>query len=275
MGAALVAGQGVHLVDDDGVDAGQDGPRRGRGQQEIERLRGRDEKVRRRPAHRRTFGGRGVAGPDGHREVRGLHAEALGLLGDAGQGQLQVLVDVDRQGAERRDVDDTGSRPGEGAPAWAGAAPVGGVDRHQEAGQGLAGAGRRGHQDVSTLLDPRPRRALGQGRAGREPPVEPLGHGGVERPQDGVGGQAGQEPGRAGGGAGRGCSCGCASARSIGRVEATCPVHPRGVTARLRPSVAAWKPAPAGRPLFPVRHRRPGQGRHHPTPSPPAPTRTP
>ena len=67
---------------------------------------------------------RGVAGADGDGEVRRGQAQARRLLGDAGQGHLQVLVDVDGEGPERRDVDDPG--PGVGrrrrgllAAAWA------------------------------------------------------------------------------------------------------------------------------------------------------------
>ncbi len=112
VGAPLVAGQGVHLVDDDGVDAPEHGPRRRRGQQQVERLRGGDQQVGGRPPHGRPLGGRGVAGPDGHRELRGGQTQSGGLVGDAGQRQLQVLVDVDGERPQRGDVDDPGPGPG-------------------------------------------------------------------------------------------------------------------------------------------------------------------
>ena len=100
MGTPLVPGQRVHLVDDDRVHAAQEGPRRRGGEQQVEGLGRGDQQVRRRPAHGRPLGGRGVAGPHRHRELGGGQAPAGGLVGDAGQGHLQVLVDIGGQGPE-------------------------------------------------------------------------------------------------------------------------------------------------------------------------------
>ena len=145
--AALVASKRVHLVDDDRVDVGEHRPRGGGGDQQVERLGGRHQQIGRRAPHGGPLGLRGVAGAhrDGH--ARPVEAETLGLLRDAGQWDLQVLVDVDREGAQWRDVDD--ARPGRGLVFRVGRAvacgrvmgSVGGVDRDEEAGQGLAGAG--------------------------------------------------------------------------------------------------------------------------------------
>ncbi len=86
MGPPLVAGQGVHLVDDDGVHAAEDGPGRRRRQQQVEGLRGGHQQVRGRPSHGGPLGGRRVAGPYRHREVGAGAAAAGGLLGDAASG---------------------------------------------------------------------------------------------------------------------------------------------------------------------------------------------
>jgi hypothetical protein len=88
-------------------------------------------------------GGGGAPPPHGDGEVRGGHAQAGRLLGDAGQGHLQVLVDVDGQGPERRNVDDPGSCSFRRRRSLVAGdlGPVGGIDGDQEAGEGLAGPG--------------------------------------------------------------------------------------------------------------------------------------
>ena len=107
--------------------------------------------------------------------------EAGRLVGDAGQRELEVLVHVGGQGPQRRDVDDPGRRRRRGVDARLGLGPVGGVDGHQEAGQGLAGAGRRGHQDVAPRRDVGPGPACGSvGPAGKRR-ANQLGHRRVER----------------------------------------------------------------------------------------------
>ena len=57
VGAALVPGQGVDLVDDDRVDAAEHGPRGRGGQQKVERLGGGDQDVGRLLAHGGALGG--------------------------------------------------------------------------------------------------------------------------------------------------------------------------------------------------------------------------
>ena len=189
MGPPLVPGQGVHLVDDHGVDPAQHRPgRRGR-QQQVEGLGRGDQQVGGRAAHGGALGGRRVTRPDGHREIGGGVAPACRLPGDTGQWYLQVLVDVGGQGPQGRDVDHprAGGRAGGRLPAWG--RPIGGVDGHQEPREGLARAGGGGDQHVPALGDPGPGGPLGLGRAAGEAAQEPSGHRRVERAQDGVGGQ--------------------------------------------------------------------------------------
>ena len=65
---AFGAGDGVHLVDDDGPDAGQHLPGPA-GQQQEQRLRGGDQDVRAVPGERPPIAGRGVAGADGDADL--------------------------------------------------------------------------------------------------------------------------------------------------------------------------------------------------------------
>jgi hypothetical protein len=62
--AALVVGDGVDLVDDDGADVAEVLARFGRGEQEVEGLGRGDEDVGRVAQHARALAGEGVAGAD-------------------------------------------------------------------------------------------------------------------------------------------------------------------------------------------------------------------
>ena len=69
---------------------------------------------------------------------------------------------VDGQGAQRRDVQHLGARPGAGTRLGG---PVGRVDGDEEPGERLARAGGRGHQHVAARRDVGPGRGLGWRRA--------------------------------------------------------------------------------------------------------------
>ena len=101
--------------------------------------------------------------------------EALGGEGDARQGRPQVLLDVERQRPQRRDVEDAGTRRVVGRRRRD--EPV---DRRQERRQRLAAAGGRADQRVVTGRDRRPALDLGLGRR-RERRGEPCPHGRRER----------------------------------------------------------------------------------------------
>ena len=115
-------------------------------------------------AHGGALGGRRVPGADRHGELRRRRARAAPPPRRCRPGGPQVLLDVDGERPERRDVDD--ARPGRRSVRSAvrygaggrSVGPVGGVDGHEEPGQRLAGAGRRGNQDVP------PSRMAGQAR---------------------------------------------------------------------------------------------------------------
>jgi hypothetical protein len=177
VGAPLVAGHGMDLVDDDGLDRAEHGPAAGRVDQQVERLGRGDHEVRRPPHHRGPLARGGVAGAHAHPQL-GRGAAQLGRhLGDLPQGALQVLGDVDGQRLERRHVGHLGPARHVHPP---GVGPVEPVYPHQEPGQRLAGAGGRGDQRVVPGGDPLPALVLGGRGPVREPPLEPGGHRRVE-----------------------------------------------------------------------------------------------
>ena len=175
--ATLVAGQRVHLVHDHGAHAAQQGARGRRGEQQVEGLGRGDEQIRRLLLHGGTLGRWRVPGANGHPQTRVGHAETGRLLADLGEGDVQVLVHVDCQRAEWRDVEDLG--PAAHPFALLGGA-IGGVDGDQEPGQRLARARGRGHQDVAPGGDVGPRGRLRRRRPRRESAREPARHGRVE-----------------------------------------------------------------------------------------------
>ena len=111
VGAALGAGEGVDLVDDDGLHGAQRGAH-GAGEHEVEGLRRRDEDVRRAGGQAAALGGGGVPGAHAHAHRDGRAPELRGGRGNAGQGAAQVALDVDPQRLERGDVQDAHAAPG-------------------------------------------------------------------------------------------------------------------------------------------------------------------
>ena len=107
--AALGAGHGVHLVDDDGLDAAQRLARR-RGEHEEERLGRRDEDVGRRAGEGAPLVGRGVAGAHADGDVGLGQPEAGGGVADADERAAQVALDVDGERLHRRDVEHPAAR---------------------------------------------------------------------------------------------------------------------------------------------------------------------
>ena len=118
--AALAARDRVQLVHDHALDALQHRAAGFRGQQDEERLRRRDQDVRRGLAHAVALEGRGVAGA--HRVADRHVVDALleELVADAGERLLEVLLDVVRERLQRRHIEDvhlvrqalrTGPRP--------------------------------------------------------------------------------------------------------------------------------------------------------------------
>ncbi len=147
VGAALGARDGVHLVDDHGVDRAERLAGLGSQHQE-ERLRRRDQDVRRLLHQLAPLLLRGVAGADADAE--------LGL--DAGQRPAEVAFHVVVERLQRGDVEETQ------ALARRRVEPVDAVEKR---GQRLAGAGRSLDQHVVSGRDCGPTRGLGRGRSGK------------------------------------------------------------------------------------------------------------
>ncbi len=144
MAPPLVPSQRVDLVHDDGLDGVERGAALRRGDEEVERLGRGDDEGARAPDHRRPLAGGGVARADPDRQIGRGQAELSRLGADLGERPFEVLRDVDRQGLQRRDVDDP--RAADRLAARVG--EVQAVDGHEEAGQRLAGPRRGGDQGV-------------------------------------------------------------------------------------------------------------------------------
>src|SRR3954451_23119628 len=152
MGAALRPGDCVHLVEDQRVDAAQQLPC-ARGEQQEERLRRRDQDVRRLAEHCRALLLRRVSRADGDPE--------LGL--ETGERAAQVPLDVVVQRLERRDVEEP-----EACAGGLGEAVDSGENRRER----LPGTGWRLDQDVAAGRDCRPALLLRRRRRS-EVPLEP------------------------------------------------------------------------------------------------------
>ena len=178
VGPALGRGEGVDLVDDDGLDAGQRLGGRAR-QHEVEALGRGDQQVRRVPDER-AGGRRARVSPvriatSGWTTASPMRSAARAM---PGQRCTQVLLDIEGEGPQGRDVEDAGA-----ARAVLGSeARDERVDGRQEGGERLAAARRRADEGVLARQDRRPplhlrRRRLGERRG------EPGPHGGRERPE--------------------------------------------------------------------------------------------
>ena len=171
MGAALGLRHRVDLVEDDPLRAGEEAPCL-RGEHEVQRLGRGDEDVGSLAEHGRPLLLRRVAGA--HRDVD--------VGADTAQRRPQVALHVVAERLERRDVDQP-ERPLLGVRRRRVRHEA--VERPQEGGKGLAGAGGRRDERVCAGGDGRPglhlrRRGLG------ERPREPLTHARRERCERGM-----------------------------------------------------------------------------------------
>ena len=133
--AALVAGDGVDLVDDDGLDGLEPLAALGARDEEVQRFGGGDDEVRWLAQHRGALRAGGVTGADRHPQIGRCVAQLGGDVGDLGQGTVEVLGDVDREGLERGHVDHlSGALDGVAGVV----APVQPVDADEEPGERLS-----------------------------------------------------------------------------------------------------------------------------------------
>ena len=166
--AAFVAGQCVNLVDDDRLHRRQHAAPGFGGQQDVERLRRRHENVRRLAAHFGAFALGRVSGAHQGADAYVWQTRFQQLVANAGQGRLQVLVDVVGQRLERRHVKDTGFvRQAAVKPA-----PDQGIDDGEKGGQGLARSRGGADQGMGAGADRLPRSLL-HGGGGSKLATEP------------------------------------------------------------------------------------------------------
>jgi hypothetical protein len=165
--AALRAGDGVHLVDDDVLDAAQRLPRLAR-QHQVQALGRGDQDVRRVPRQLPPRIRRGVTRPRADPHLRQGEPRALGGAPDARQRRAQVSLHVVGERLERRDVQD--AQPLLPRARFGLAEEP--VQCPQERGEGLAAAGRGVQERVRPACDGRPAERLRTGGFGerlREP----------------------------------------------------------------------------------------------------------
>jgi hypothetical protein len=174
MGAALVVGDGVDLVDDDGADSAEVFPALAGGKEDVERFWSGDEDVRRVAEHGGTLFGQGVAGADAGADLRAEETALHGEVLDLGQGGVKVFLDVVGESLERADVDDLGT--GRELAGERGAEEL--VDADEEGGEGFAGASGRGDEGGVAPENAGPAVSLRLGGAA-EFREEPLGRDGM------------------------------------------------------------------------------------------------
>ena len=174
MCSALVVGDGVDFVDDDGADVTKVLAGFACGEQDVEGLGRGDEDVGRVAEHGGTVFGESVAGADSSadfmREIAALEGKLLNLA----KGLIEILLDVVGEGFERGDVEDLrggGEGSGDGLAEEL-------VDADEEGGQGFAGAGGGGDEGGLAGEDGGPAVLLGF-CGGTEFAEEPLGGDGV------------------------------------------------------------------------------------------------
>ena len=170
VGAPLGGSKRVDLVDDDGLDVPQrvSGARR---EHQVEGLGGGDQQVGGVTDELLALAGCRVAGAHPDDRLGERQAETLRRKLDALQRCPEVLLDVEGQGPQRRQVEEAGAvlaigRLGGDEP----------VDAPEERGERLARAGGRQDQRVGARGDGRPALDLGRRRLG-EGGREPLPHG--------------------------------------------------------------------------------------------------
>ena len=147
MRPALVGGQRVYFIDDHAASAREHLAPGAAGEQQVERFGGCDQN---------PHGLWRIAGTHLGPNRRGLDPQRRKLRGNAGQGVLEIALNVVRQGLERGNVDHLrGLRqlPGSSLAHQL-------IDRREEGGQRLARAGRGRDQYIAAAGNRRPGRDL-------------------------------------------------------------------------------------------------------------------
>ena len=134
MRAALVAGNRVNFIDDHRPAGGEHGPARLRSQQNVQRLRGRHDDVRRFAPHSGALRLRGIAAAHSRADGDVGQVQGRQFFANARERRLEIALYVVRQRFQRRHVNDSGLIR---QPALQ-TLPDQPVDRRQECSEGLA-----------------------------------------------------------------------------------------------------------------------------------------
>src|SRR4029078_11991146 len=168
MRAALAGGHGVDLVHDHCARGLEHGAARVGAEQDVERLRRGHHDMRRKLSRALTLGLGRVAGPHPGADYDIGQSLRAKRLADAGERNVEIAVDIVRQGLEWRDIDDLRLVTEPSLETLAHQA----VDGAMEGGERLAGAGWRSDQHVAADLDGGPGISL-RGRRRGETLVKP------------------------------------------------------------------------------------------------------
>jgi hypothetical protein len=210
MRSALVARDGVDLVDDHRLDRAQDLAALLGGDHQEERLGRGDQDLGRLAQHRGACGGGGVTAAHPGAQLGNGVTQLAGPRGDLAQWLLEVLLDVGGERLEGRDVEHLDARlvrlrclvsalarPGEERQRLRddrrracalGRGAVEAIDADQEGRERLARAGGRRDQRVLAGRDQRPAGRLRCGRSLWKALVEPAAHGRVKQVEGGLAG---------------------------------------------------------------------------------------
>jgi hypothetical protein len=101
MHAALVVGNGVDFVDNNGLDIAQNGAAFLRRQQDVERLRRGNQNVRRALQHKAPVFRQRVAGTHGRPDLGHQQAALAGHLQNFSERDFEIFLNVVAQGFER------------------------------------------------------------------------------------------------------------------------------------------------------------------------------
>ena len=168
MRTAFVRGHGVQLIEDQCARRLQRLAPALRRQQDVQRLRRRNQHVRGPFRVERPLLRRRVAGADGDPYLRVGEAHLLSELGDLGKRLEQVALDIVRKRLQRRDIDDL--RPA--VETVRERLPHEAVEGGEERGERLSGARWRSDERMAARSDRRPSLRL-RLRRRPEAPLEP------------------------------------------------------------------------------------------------------
>ena len=178
----------MDFVDDHRADPAQDLATALSGDHQVERFRCGDQELRRPTQHRGALTRCGIPAADRDPDLRDHTTEFFRDLCDLGDGFVEILLDVDPERFERRDIHHLGAFLLGGVEAEVFAALRGGlvetVDADQKRREGLAGTGGRCDQRVDILRDRRPTLDLGFRRPLRKLALEPGPNRGMKRFQN-------------------------------------------------------------------------------------------